>query len=147
MSHFLRPSADVTDGGWTRTPGGTQVDLWAVVDELAADDADYIQSASAPANDPCVLKLSSADDPLSSSQHVVRYRYRKDLSGGSQIDLTVQLRQGYVSESNLGLLIAQQVHSNIPAAITDGEFTLTAAEADAISNYTNLFLRFVANQV
>ena len=112
-----------------------------------ADDADYIQSALAPSNAAYVTKLTSVEDPQSSSGHVVRYRYQKNAAGGAQIDLTVELRQGYVSEGSPGTLIAQWVHTDIPSAWTGQAQTLSGAQADSISDYGSLFLRFVSNQV
>lgn len=146
MAQFARPNADVTDGNWTKSTGGN-VDLYTMIDEASADDADYIQSGLAPSSDVCVVGLSSVEDPQSSSGHVVRYRYAKDASGGAQIDLTVQLRQGYTSEGAQGTLIHSEAHTNISNTWTAGSFTLNASEADSITNYGSLYLRMVANQV
>lgn len=100
----------------------------------------------APTNDVYVCRLSDLEDPVASSGHIIRYRYRKNTTGGAQVDLTVQLRQGYVSEGTPGTLIEEWVHTNIDA-ITTAEQTLGGTEADTITDYTALFLRFVANQV
>jgi hypothetical protein len=146
MAQFARPDADTSIGTWTDTGGATS-DLFAEIDETVASDADYVKSVTAPANAPLVVALSNVEDPLSSSGHTVRYRYQKNASGGAQIDLTVQLRQGYTNEGSPGTLIAEAVITDIPNGFTNGSFTLTGGEADAITDYTDLFLRFVANQV
>ena len=146
MAQLSRPSTDATLGGYTDQGGGA-VSIFATIDEVAADDADYIQSALAPANAAYVTKLTSVEDPQSSSGHVVRYRYQKNAAGGAQIDLTVQLREGDVNEGTPGTLIAEWTHTNIPSAWTAGSQTLSGAQADAITNYADLFLRFVSNQV
>jgi hypothetical protein len=49
-----RPDADLSAGGWTTHLGGT-TDLWQVVDEAAADDADYVQSVLDPTADTLIL--------------------------------------------------------------------------------------------
>jgi hypothetical protein len=142
MAQFARPEADVTNQGFTDHLGsGT-----TMLDEASADDNDYIQSAVAPSDDVYVTRLSDVEDPVSSSSHVVRYRYRKSAAGGAQIDLTVQLRQGYVSEVSLGTLIKEWVHTDISDTIQAAGQTLSGGEADAITDYTSLFLRFIVDQ-
>lgn len=146
MAQFGRPSTDTTREAWEEDDG-TTTDIFDQIDEASADDGDYIRSALVPTNDVYVTKLTGVTDPLQSSGHVVRYRYGKDTTGGAQIDLTVQLRQGYVNEGSPGTLIASQTHTNVAVFPVAGSFTLSGAEADSITNYSDLFLRFVANQV
>lgn len=146
MAQFGRPSTDTTNEGYTDQAAGS-TDIFQAIDEVSANDADYIQSAVAPTSDVYVTKLTTLEDPVSSTGHVVRYRYAKSAAGGAQIDLTVQLRQGYVNEGSPGTLIAAWSHTNITETITQAAQTLSGAEADAITNYADLFLRFVYNQV
>lgn len=147
MAQFGRPSADTNnDGAWVEDDD-TSVDIYLEIDEVSASDADFIKSPSAPVNDVYVTKLTTLEDPVSSSGHTVRYRYQKDSAGGAQIDLTVQLRQGYVSEASQGTLIHSEAVTNISNGWTTGSFTLSGGEADSITDYTDLYIRFVANQV
>lgn len=146
MAQFGRPSTDTTNEGYTDQAGGG-TNIFQSIDESVASDADFIKSALTPTNDVYVTKLTSIEDPISSINHVVRYRYAKDAAGGAQIDLTVQLRQGYTNEGAPGTLIAQWLHTNIAETFTAAAQTLSGAEADSITNYADLFLRFVANQV
>lgn len=147
MPQYGRPSADTNNpGNWTPTPS-TPTTLYDKLDEATADDTDYISSPTAPASAVYVTKLSTLEDPLSSTGHIIRWRRQKSASGGAQIDLTVQLRQGYVNEGSQGTLITSQSDANIPATWTTATYTLSAAEADAITNYGDLYLRFVAAQV
>ena len=147
MPQFGRPSSDTTLEAWEEDDG-TTVAIWDQIDEVTADDLDYIRSALVPTNDAYVTQLTSVTDPLQSTGHIVRYRYGKDAAAGAQIDLTIQLRQGYVSEVSLGTLIATVATlTNIPSGWTAGTYTLTAVEADSITNYSSLYLRFLANQV
>ncbi len=145
MAQFGRPNADTHFSNWTEDDNTTDA-LFAEVDETSANDSDFIKSGLNPTNAPVVFKLSNVNDPLSSSGHTVRYRYGKESAGGDQIDLTAQLRQGYVSEGTPGTLIAQQVLTNIADGWTTGSFTLSGAEADAITDYTSLYIRLVANK-
>ena len=146
MAQFGRPSTDTVNEGYTDQAGGSTT-IYTTIDETTFDDADYVRSALAPTNDVYVTKLTNIEDPLVSTGHVLRYRYRKDSAAGAQIDLTVQLRQGYVSEVSQGTLIATQSHTNIAETATAAAYTLSGAEADAITDYTSLYVRFVSNQV
>lgn len=146
MAQFGRPSTDTTREAWEEDDG-TTTDIFDQIDEAVADDADFIRSALVPTSDVYVTKLTAVTDPLQSTGHTVRYRYGKDVTGGAQIDLTVQLRQGYVNEGTPGTLIAAQTHTNVAVFPVAGSIALSGAEADSITDYTNLYLRFVANQV
>jgi hypothetical protein len=146
MAQYGRPSTDTTNESWTDQAAGS-TNIWNSIDESSANDTDYIQSALTPTSDVYVTKLTSVEDPVSSSNHTVRYRYCKSSAGGDQIDLTVQLRQGYTNEGSPGTLIATVgVHTNISETWTAGSYTLSSGEADAITNYADLYLRFVANK-
>lgn len=146
MAQFARPSVDTTRDNWEEDDG-TTVAIFDQIDESIADDADYIRTVQVPTNDVYVTKLTAVTDPLQSTGHIVRYRYGKDVAAGAQIDLTVELRQGYVNEGAQGTLIHQAVHTNVAVFPVAGTFTLTGGEADSITDYTDLYFRFVANQV
>ncbi|MGL5936026.1 MAG: hypothetical protein ACRCZI_10465 [Cetobacterium sp.] len=145
MAQFARPSVD-TFAEWEEDDGTTS-NIFDQINESVADDLNFIRTALTPTNDVFVTKLTTVTDPSSSTGHIVRFRYRKDVAAGDQIDLTIQLRQGYVSEGTPGTLIAQTVLTNIDgSAWTPGTFTLSGAEADAITNYADLYFRFIANK-
>lgn len=144
MTQTAHPIADTSIGAYTDEAGGTTT-IYTHIDESVADDADYIKSEASPASSPYVCQVTSLEDPVSSSSHVINFRYRKSSSGGQQIDLTVELRQGYVSEASQGTLIATTSVTDISSTWTAGTYTLSGAEADAISDYTDLYLRFVFN--
>lgn len=148
MAQFARPSTDTTnDGAWTDQGGGSS-SLFATIDESSPSDSDYIRTAMAPTSDVYVTKLTNLEDPVSSSGHTVRWRRGKDASGGATVNETVQLRQGYTNEGSPGTLIATAVSAAAtPDSFTTGTYTLSGAEADAITDYTSLYLRFLANQV
>lgn len=146
MAQYGRPSTDTTRDNWEEDDGTTAA-IYDQIDETVADDTDYIRTGLTPTSDVYVTKLTSVTDPVSSTGHVVRYRYRKDSSAGEQIDITVQLRQGYTNEGSPGTLIAGQTHTDVSGASwTAGTFTLTAGEADSITDYADLYLRFVGNK-
>jgi hypothetical protein len=146
VAQFARPSTDTTRDNWEEDDGTTTT-IFDQIDEAVADDADFIRTVLTPTNDVYVTKLTTLEDPVSSSGHVVRYRYRKNADVGDQIDLTVQLRQGYTNEGAQGTLIASATHTNIGGtAWIAGSISLSGAEADSITDYTDLYLRFVGNK-
>lgn len=74
-------------------------------------------------------------------------RRSTDLAAQEVLDFTQQLRQGYVSEASLGTLIASQSRLGVSSTTwTTSAYTLSAAEADAITDYTALFFRFLINR-
>jgi len=147
MSQSSRPFADITRDLWTDLNLAI-VGLFTQINEASANDATYMQSALTPVASPMVVQMGYLDDPLSSTGHIVNYRYRKDSAAGDRIDLTVELRQGYINATNLGTLIASQVNTDITGTgWLAGTFTLSAAQADSITNYKDLFIRFLANKV
>src|SRR5574338_160007 len=140
-TQFARPDSDITKDNWDDATGGNNNNvLYDEIDESAQNDADY--STSGPLSlldtiETWEVGLSNVIDPQSSSNHIVRYAYGKDASGGAQINLTVYLLQG-------GTQIASWTHSNIANGFTLATQTLSAAEADSITNYSDLRLRFTA---
>lgn len=144
---FARPSEDTVIGTYTNEVAGV-VNIYQSMDEVSPpNDADYIRSTVAPVNEPHVTKFSSLLATLTDTGHIVRYRYRKNPGSTAQLDLVVQLRQGYVSEGTPGTLIKAWTHTDIADAFTTATQTLTVEEAATIGDYASLFLRFVFNQV
>lgn len=148
MPQNARPDADTHIGNYTDQGGGVS-NIFQAIDEAVASDADYIQSPANPVDEPYVCRLSDVADPLLSTGHVVRVRVSTNVaSGGESIIFTIELRQGYVSEASQGTLIASGVSGAISGTgWTDLVLTLTGPEADAITNYNDLFIRIVADKV
>ena len=116
-----RPVTDTTPGAWLPSAG---IDLFAMVDEVVANDADYIYATTAST---CKLALNAVTDPLTSSGQVVSYRAWSPTSGG----LVVKLMQG-------ATVIATWTHVTLPTVATTYNQALTAGECDAITNYATL---------
>ena len=121
---LLRPTSDISAGAWTPSTG---TDLFSMLDETPYDDADYIVTSSASSSE---VKLGVGFDPLSSTGHIIRYRAK---GNGT---LTVYLYQGTT-------LIASHVPT-LTSGFQTFTFTLTSTEADSITSYTDLRLRFVS---
>ena len=127
-AQFARPTSDASAGAWTASTGS---DLYAMIDETAASDADYITTVNAST---CEVALSTLSDPASSSGHIVRYRLSAEAGG-----VTVRLRQGTTT-------IASWTHSPAPSSLTNYAQTLSGGEADSITDYTALKLQFEATE-
>jgi hypothetical protein len=131
MAQFARPDADVSNNG----NGG-----FADIDEATASDADYWWGDDNAA-DVLEVSLGNVTDPGVSTGHIVRVRLAKvdggvyPGTGGTTPTQTVELFQGTT-------LIATAVSAvNAPDAWTQTDYTLSAAEADAITDYTDLRVR------
>lgn len=147
MPQFGRPSADTNNAGLYTNQAGGSTNIYQSIDETVADDADFIQSPLDPSTAAYTTALSSITDPSSSTGHVMRTRYRKDTAAGAQINIVAQLRQAYVSEASLGTLIVARTFTDVTGTFTTDAYTLTGAEADAITNYASLFYRYTSDQV
>jgi len=146
MAQFARPDATTTLGNYTDDGGGT-TNIHLKIDEVAADDGDYIRSPVSPASEVYVCRLSDVTDPASSASHVMRMRTSCDQDAQETLDFTQQLRMGYVSEGTPGTLIASQSRNGVSSTTwTTSTYTLSGAEADAITDYTALFYRFIINK-
>lgn len=148
MPQFARPSADTNNpGNWTTHTGGT-TNLYLTIDEATADDTDYIQSPASPSNAVYVTKLSNVVNPQSTSGHIMRMRTSASLDNQQSITITQELRQGYTSEASPGTLIASQQRSGITSTSwVTSQYTLSAAEAGSITDYSALYYRFIATAV
>lgn len=141
-AQFARPDSDITNNNnWDDpAPGGDDDNiLYDEIDETVQNDADYVTSGPIDlildTSETLVVGLSDIEDPRTPSNHIVRYTYRKDQSGGNQIDLTASLLQG-------GTTIASWSHNNINQNFVLATQTLTTAQANSITDYTNLRLQF-----
>lgn len=139
---IIRPNTTISTGSWRTDTGATGLHL--AIDEKVADDADYIQSALSPTSaDVCEVSLDPVLDPGRSndgSDHRIHYRYQKDASGGDTINLTVRLMQGTTE-------IANWAHTNISNGFTEAEQVLTDGQANSITDYGDLRLRFESIKV
>lgn len=131
---FVRPSADDTDGGWTNELD-SNVNLFASIDEVSVDDADYIKSESDPVSDTVKIKLETIVSAVA-EPFIVRYRYKK--SGTATIDLTARLIQGTTN-------IAEWAHTDIGTSFITAEQSLTAPQFASITDFTDLYIGFTAD--
>lgn len=130
MAQFLRPDGDVLNPGT-----GTFADI----DESVASDADFVFSANG-ASDTYEFSFSDIADPQSSSTHTLRYRIAKVNAGainnaGNSVTCVVDLVQG-------GSVLATDASRTCTGTWTTYSFAISTAQADAITDYSDLRIRF-----
>lgn len=133
MAQFGRPDGDVTNTG----TGG-----FASIDEATASDSDFWWGADNTAAE-LEVSLGALTDPVSSSGHVVRYRIAKTNDGvldgaGNSVTVTMRLMQGATE-------IAADTAKTATGTWTTYTFNLSGAQADAITDYSDLRIEFVTS--
>ena len=129
-AQFGRPDGTVSAGSWTAVGAAT---LHEATDEVTAnDDTDYADAAGV--NTTAELSLSNVTDPVSSTGHIVRWRYKPAGSAAAE-RIVVDLYQGTTLIRTSGNVTGTR------GVYNDASFTLTATEADSITDYTDLRLK------
>lgn len=134
MAQFARPDGNITQTNFTNG--------FANIDEVTASDADFAYGAN---NTVAVLEVSlgNVTDPASSSGHTFRYRVAKTNAGvvdggGNAVTVTAELYQGTT-------LIAADTAKTVTGTWTQYALTLTGGQADSITDYNDLRLRFTTS--
>jgi hypothetical protein len=136
MAQYARPDSDVSSGSWSPSTGST---LYECIDEETPSDADYIESDTD--EDECEVGLSTVTDPESSSNHTVRWRWQSTGSSPPTETCSVYLYEGATLRATCAL--EREVDRGGFAAES---YTLAGGEADAISDYSALRVRFHINR-
>ena len=126
---FLRPIADTSNGAWTASSGS---DRFAMIDESATNDADYITVSSAST---CKTRLTTVSDPGVNTDHSVVVRAKGD--GSSQ--LTIALVQGDPTETAIA-------STTVTPTVSYADYTLTVTSGQAanITDYSLLYLKLTS---
>jgi hypothetical protein len=121
------PAIDTATGAWMPSTGST---LYETLDEVTADDSDYILTDVATT---CEIKVSALTDPLSNTDHSVTYRLLPGIG-----NITAALKCGAVTIATWG-----------PHILTGAtqEFTqvLTTSQADSITDYSDIRVVFTSS--
>lgn len=130
-TQVARPTSDIASSSAVGVPTpGAGSGLYARLAENV--DTSYVQLSNGGS---VQVGLAALTDPLSSSGHIVRYRaqYAGGATGGS---VAVTLKQGPTTIASWTDTLAN--------AVAGISHTLTAGQADAITNYGDLSLTFAA---
>lgn len=135
MAQFARPDSDISIGLWTDDVGGT-TNIWDTLNDNTTTE--YIESLNGN-NTTGEFGLTTITDPVSSIDHNIRFSMQGTGSGGPE-RLNVQLFQG-------GTLIAQSGNMTSRGSWTTQLYLLSAAEADAITNYADLRFKIISSNL
>jgi hypothetical protein len=131
MAQYARPLSDVQIGSWSFSSG---LELSSCIDEETANDFDYAFYQGTATLSYCEVLLSSVTDPSLSTGHHVWYRCNRQPTNRT-ITCVVRLMQGATQ-------IASWTHTNGPDTTTTFDQTLSESQADSITDYSDLRLRF-----
>lgn len=133
---FLRPDQDITVTGWT----GTHSPLYAGIDEVTADDADYVQASQAAfQTKQATFGLTDGVDPGVNTGHIMRARMKREHA--DQDTILVVLYQGATVKATFTEL------SLTVGVFETKTYTLSSAQAGSITDYTDLRVLFSVNNV
>lgn len=139
QDQFLFPTADQAAGLWTTAPLFSDVDDDSRVNPTgdgAVITSDAVGNNTATSN--ADLQLGAANDPQSSTDHVLRVRWNHDDPARS-MQGHVELWQGI---PGTGTMVAELLSAvDVGATEVEDTYTLTAVEADSITDYADLYLR------
>ena len=108
------------------------------VDEEIRSDLDFIQTIGLGSSntDTQFYTLSDIADPLQSTDHILKYTLRRTDVGTNPVGFSIELRQGATS-----IVTYTHPQGTLPATnFALFERTLTNAQADSITDYTDLEL-------
>lgn len=127
MSQFARPASDISRTNITSNPSAY---MYACLNETTADDAtSYVKMSSGYSTGSFEVKLGSGiTDPGVGTGHYVRVRHYKESTTGAAT--TVTLKQGSTTIASWTL--------TEPSSYYTAELSLTEAQANAITDYTDL---------
>ncbi len=139
MVQIARPDSDISAGLWEPQGSSAESTLWESLDEVTPDDGvTYIEALNGE-NTTCEIGLSNLTDPVGNVGHIVRFKMQGTGSGQGE-RLNVALFDG---ATQIAILINQTSR----AAWAEKTFTLTTTEADNITDYTDLRLKFITTNL
>jgi hypothetical protein len=137
------PASDQTNGCTTET-GNANGEAWDELDEgfgsgrgtgSGPDDATTMWASAAKTICAITMPTNSLTDPSSSSGHILRIRSRKDVAAGIQYDSSTRLYEGATCATEI---VRNTALVDMSATWATGTYTLSAGEANSITDYTNL---------
>ena len=134
MAQFVRPVADVDDGSWASTPFFSKID-----EDIGGGGDDSTIASDAVSNNVNTSDLdlegtnSGITDPAISTGHILRVLW----SSSATDDMTghFELWQGV---PDVGSLLAEATVELVDTTEVETTHTLTAGEADSITDYNDL---------
>lgn len=130
---YMRPDGDVTTSGWE----STSATFYSTLDEVTADDTDFVFAPGAPSAVALTVALSNPG-ASAASNYILRWRYR----------IPVLTSSGWTAKAEvLETSTVRATDTATGSAVTgwvQRELALSGAEIASIGNLNNLRLRFTA---
>ncbi len=136
MAQFSKPDADQAANSWTTTP------LWSKVEEgVSAADGTVVTSDAVGNNTNTSnmdLKLDDVTDPGGNTGYIIRAHIRHDVASRTMTG-HLELWEGIPDTGTLrGALVQTAINDS---TLTTYSYELTTGEADAIGDFTDLYIR------
>ena len=138
MVQKARPASDISTGAWTATP------LWSKVDEVTPDDDTTKITSDNPNSDTMEVKLTAVTDPVSSTGHIVSFRAKTGVFD-PEVEESICGMQIIPKLVQGTTVISTGSTVNLTSDWATYSWTLTAGEADNITDYGDLRVRLTAD--
>ncbi|MCJ2530744.1 MAG: hypothetical protein LN413_00280 [Candidatus Thermoplasmatota archaeon] len=149
MAQYALPDADLDHVDWTEGAGDANGTHWEELDEgfgsgrgsgFGPDDATtYWRTGNNPNGIFITSKLGTVTDPAVSTGHIWRTRNRKNSAGGTKLDIDIRILQGGIQRGFASFL-------DMSDTWTTRSDPMTGAEADTITDYSDLEIRTAATK-
>lgn len=128
MAQILRPISDVS-GDWDCSTGS---DRYALINETTASDSDYISGSGV--KNPQICQLSPGETPAVKTGHSLILRAKRSTTSGL---CDMILKQGTTT------IKSYPIYSSLTTNYRRISIAISEAEANNITDYTNLSVTFV----
>lgn len=145
MALAAAPDGDVSIGTWVGFRGAcgsitSTVSIYLYINELVLASDDRVVSPNGPVSTDCIFTLGNNPDPQSSLNHRLEWAYGMSVATGAKIAISAAVLQGVTTIATMTVTA-----SNGPSITAN--LQLTAAQADSITDYNDLRVQFIANQI
>jgi hypothetical protein len=141
MTQYANPTSDISKTDWTQYAGNSDTNAFDELDEgMASTDGDttaWQTDSTAGVTRTIECGLNSVTDPNVATGHVIRCSAKKSASGGAAVTGVLYLYEGTTLRATSGTLTTTSSYQTL-------SYTLSEAEANAITSYSTLRLRFIA---
>ena len=143
---YARPDGGEGDqsDGWTNSSGSSNANLYLDIDETTQDNSDYVITAAITpggGTETRTFQLSSVTDPSTGEEHTCNFAIRAP-DGTTQIDCDVALIDDVDASAAGPTTIVTWSYTDIATTWTTKNETLTTTQANNITDYADLGLKF-----
>lgn len=138
VDETLRPDADSISSGWSPSTGAT---LFGVIDEVTADDSDYIEQDEINLESKVTLSNRTTTGSINNT-FAITIRARVKLDGSTA---TFTNQQGKIRLYEGATARATLTTGVLTTSFADYSYALTGTEIDSITDFDNLLLGFQAD--